>query len=678
MTKNITQTFLETKNHINSHCTTLSPQQINAIHAPLPTLVLAAAGTGKTRTAISRVVKAHKEDDLSLDSIFVTTFTRRASTEMAGRIQETLGSMPEYCGTFHHNCLKLIKEYPVLIEVHGYDSTIEIIDNADRDHILSEVLEPYKNALKAVDIKKKNAMKWMREGINELKGKGLYPVSYKLVKAKVNESNINVLSQKFRELPASVAYQAFLQYQRELERLNLVDFNDIIALPVFAMIDDRILRLVSKRFALVIVDEFQDCSELQFLLAEQLSSQGRYLYMVGDEDQLIYAWRDASLSRVMEFYDNPRFTVCYLEGNYRSQGQIVNLARAVITQNNQRSNKKIKAMLPSGDEPTLVRPHNTYQEARYIVTRIENLLKKKVRPSEIAVLYRTHDYSSSIEAELMSRGIDYTVAKAYNFFEYKEIKYCVAYLRLALNPDNEKAFKEIFNWPRRKNGPQSLKKLIVEAHLRKVSLFQALMEQKNPSSQNKDFIALIEKLGELMRRNTSVRFVMNTLVKELDMERILLEEYGISEGEIRMDRVKKLSAIIDRLKEEYGNYEDTITLLNNEMASSKKMSKEQKVQLMTIHSSKGLEFEHVFIIGAVNGLIPALHGRPGTIDNNDTSLEEERRLMYVAITRAKERLTLCAPEYIQRFGGISECAPSMFLNGLEKFYKNSPIEQNSA
>ncbi len=650
----------------------LSRAQLKAVNGALPTTVLAAAGTGKTSTITHRIAKAYRVDGITLDAIFATTFTRKAANEMTERQQNLINAAPEFMGTFHRNSLLLMKRYPMLLEVHGYNPAIELIDPTDRDHMLSELLKPYEALLKKLSVSKTNAKKWMREGIDSLKGRGLYPIDYHYASAKVTLQNILNLTEKFDQLPAEVAYGVFEAFQIDLKRMSLLDFNDVMALPVFAMRDQSIGTRVSSQFKLVVVDEFQDCSALQFEMAEQLSSQGKCLYLVGDEDQLIYGWRDASLQKVMDFYDNPNYNVCYLEENYRSNAHIINFAVPIITQNKMRSNKVMKAIKPAGKKVVHIQPYDTADEAEYIVAKIARLIKRGTKPSEIAIIYRTNDYSTRIEAELIKQRIDYDVVKAYNFFEYKEIKNCVAYLRLALEPSNEMAFKRIINWPKRKNGDVMMKKIALYAHRHHCSLFEALKQQEKLSPVNRNFIALIDTLSKMIQGDAPVKLLMSSLIKGIDIETVLFLEHGIQEGEIRMERVKKLSLIIDVLKEEYGSYSETMTMLNDEMAHIKKEPKERKVQLMTIHGSKGLEFEHVFIVGAVNGMMPSLHGAPEAIDKHEqyknTNIEEERRLFYVAITRAKECLTISSSKYIHRFGSVSEYEPTMFLDGLDDLY----------
>jgi len=651
----------------------LSPAQLEAVNANLSTIVLAAAGTGKTSTITHRIAKAHQIDNLSLDNIFATTFTRKAANEMSQRVQNLINASPEYLGTFHRNGLLLIKKFPMLVEAHGYKSDIELIDATDRDRILSELLDPYDTVLKTLSISRKNAKKWMREGIDSLKGRGYYPIDYHCSPAKVKQSNILALTKKFDELPPDLSFNVYRNYQEAIKRMNLLDFDDVMALPVFAMRDDVIVSKVRASFKLIVIDEFQDCSALQFEMAEQLSHEGKNLYLVGDEDQLIYGWRDASLQKVMDMYDHPDYNVCYLEENYRSNAHIINLAVPVITQNTMRSKKRMKAMRPEGKRVRHLQPYDTAQEASYITERILKLINKGTSPSEIAVIYRTNNYATRIEAELLKRRIDYDVVKAYNFFEYTEIKNLVSYIRLAIDPLNDMAFKRIINWPKRKNGNAMLRKLEVFAYKHKCSLFEALQKQERITPSNREFIKFISILSYQIADDVPVKYLMETIEKGLDIEMNLFEEHGIQEGEIRLERVKKLGIIIDILKEEYSSYKETIGMLNDEMAHIKKEPKENKVQLMTIHGSKGLEFEHVFVVGAVNGMMPSLHGQPSNSDAEgaykNTNIEEERRLFYVAVTRAKDRLTISSPKYIHRFGSVSEYERSMFLDGLQDLYK---------
>ncbi len=651
----------------------LSLAQLNAVNASTPAVVLAAAGTGKTTTIIHAIAKANVLDGLSLDEVFMTTFTRKAANEMITRLSKLKNSSPKYAGTFHRNSLHLIKEHPLLLTAHGYDSSFELIDATDTDHLLGEALKVHMNYLKSIGINLSVAKRYLRDGINSLKGQGKYSIDFHCAQAKVFENNITTLTDKFQDLPSEIAFQCYEYYQLEMKKMGMLDFNDVIALPTFAMRDESIKARVNKKFKLVLVDEFQDCSALQFELAQYLSHDGKYLYLVGDEDQLIYGWRDADLSKVMDTYTNPNINKYFLEENYRSDANIVNLATSIITQNTMRSNKVMRAHNRAINDVVNVIPYDTKQEAIFIVDRIKMLISNEVKPSEIAIITRSNDYPTIIEAELVLKKIDYNFVKAYNFFEYKEIKDMVSYLRLALDYKNDLAFRRVFNYPKRKNGKVALHKLEALAyHSGGISLFEALKIQDSISGASKVFVDVILTLSQMMQDQKTVKQVMKYLMESLNIEFILHQEHGIQEGDIKFERVKKLSMIIDIMMEEYDSYSDTLSALNSEMENVKKEPNENKVQIMTIHGSKGLEFEHVFIIGAVNGMMPSLHGAPKAIDKNqefkNTNLEEERRLFYVAVTRAKRHLIISSPKYVHRYGSVSEFERTMFLDGLEDMY----------
>lgn len=651
----------------------LSFAQLNAVNASTPTVVLAAAGTGKTTTITHATAKAYIIDELSPDEVFMTSFTNKAAGELNMRLSKLTDNSPKYAGTFHRNSIYLIKEHPVLLTVHGYDSNFELIDATDTDHLLGEALKPHMNYLKSLGINLSVAKKYLREGINSLKGQGKYPIDFHCSKVEVFESNITSLTCKFQDLPPEIAFQCYEYYQLELKKMGMLDFNDVIALPTFAMRDDAIKDRVNKKFKLVLVDEFQDCSALQFELAQYLSHDGKYLYLVGDEDQLIYGWRDADLSKVMDAYTNPNINQHFLEDNYRSDANIVNLATSIITQNKMRSKKVMRAFKPALNDVINVIPYDNKQEAEFIVKGIKTLISNGTKPNEIAIITRSNGYPTFIETELLLHKIDYNFVKAYNFFEYKEIKDIISYLRLALDYKNDLAFRRIFNYPKRKNGKVALNNLAAVAyHSGRISLFEALRAQDRISGANKVFVDGILKLSQMMKENKTVKQVMKYLMDSLNIEFILHQEHGIQEGDIKFERIKKLSTIIDIMMEEFNSYSDTLSVLNAEIVNVKKEPNENKVQIMTIHGSKGLEFEHVFIIGAVNGMMPSLHGEPKAIDKNqefkNTNLEEERRLFYVAVTRAKECLTISSPKYAYRFGSVSEYERTMFLDDLEDMY----------
>jgi len=383
------------------------------------------------------------------------------------------------------------------------------------------------------------------------------------------------------------------------------------------------------------------------------------------------------------YYTNDDFHINYLEENYRSQKKIVELAVAIISKNKMRSSKMMKAMKPAASDIIHVQPYNHKEEAAYVAQEIKQAIESGIAPEEIAIIYRANDYRTFIEKELVKQKIDYNVVRAYNFFEYTEVKALLSYLYLALDSSNDFAFNNIINYPKRGNGDKTLQRITVDAHLQKCSLFDALKSSEKNTDKNQEFITLIEKLRIAIVNNVAVATLMELLVEGIDLERNLLLEHGIEEGEKRFDNVQRLEIILDDIKREASTYEDTLKELQEVILDLEKSTIKNKVQLMTAHTSKGLEFENVYIVGAVNGMFPSLKGS-NNHDSEDeeyinTSAEEERRLMYVAITRAKENLTISSPKYIYRQGSISEYEPSMFLDGMDSYYveKAVDIDKNS-
>ncbi len=664
---------------------TLSVSQKQVVNAPLPTVTLACAGTGKTHTMIHRVIKAHQVDQIALNRIFVTTFTRKAATEMTNRMINIINDAPKLIGTFHRNALQLIKSNPILVKVHGYDDhKIKMIDVVDRDRLFKEFLDPYIANLKKQEITMYEAKKFIRIGIDICKKNAIYPIDYHHNKGYLPE-DFDELNIALSIFPREIFDIVYKNYQEKLKEMNAVDYDDIIALPVFAMRDESIVKPIASKFDLVIADEFQDNSKLQFELLDQLSQGSKNLFLVGDEDQLIYAWRDADLSKVMSYYTNDNFQIKYLEENYRSQKNIIELAVAIISQNTMRSSKTMKAMKHATSDIIHVQPYDHKEEAAYVAQDIRKTIANGVAPEDIAIIYRSNDYRIFIEKELVKQKIDYNVVRAYNFFEYTEVKALLSYLQLALDSNNDIAFKNIFNYPKRGNGEKALQKVTVDAHLQKSSLFNALKYRKKNTEKNQAFIALLSKLKSAMDNDIAVGTLLDMLVSEIELERNLLLEHGIEEGEKRFDNIQRLEIILDDIKREVLTYENTLVELQEVILDLEKSTIKNKVQLMTAHTSKGLEFENVYIVGAVNGMFPSLKGSSNSNiedekeDYVNTSAEEERRLLYVAITRAKENLTISSPKYIYRQGSISEYEPSMFLEGMDSYYveKAVAIDENS-
>lgn len=646
----------------------LTKEQSDAVNAPLPTVVLSCAGTGKTTTMIERIIKAKNEDNIPLSKMFVSTFTRYASQEMTKRLVDKIDDSPEYIGTFHRNCIRLYKKFPRLLSCHGYKvQTLKYVTAVDAERIILSILEKYKDELKQRKLSIQKIKRIAKESIDTLKNEGIYPIDYHCYKAtdsSVLNTNIKILNkiEGFdidNDDMINAMWNIFTEYQTALKDSNILDINDIIALPVFAMNDVIISNTVSSNFKLVIIDEFQDSSKMQFELIKKLSHNYKNAFLVGDEDQLLYEWRDADLKKVMSFYTNQNFNVRLLEGNFRSQKPIIDLSVALITQNKNRSSKIMKPMREIEDPNSVIflQPYDDKFEAYLVAKSIKKLLNEDVAAEQIAIIFANKYYRFQIEQALKNEKIDYNFVKGYGFYEYAEVKKMLSYLTLALDNSNELALDDIINFPKRAIGPLKITNMKLYANKHKLKLYDAVKK----FSVADDFIKIISKLQKLMAEGKRPIEVLGYLTKEIKLHDYLVREYGDAEADDKFLRVQQLQEVLDNLVSEFGSYERAITELWEDIFSINKETIKDKVQLMTAYSSKGLEFENVFIIGAINGNFPSF--------KSDSKLESSRRVFYVATTRAKDLLVISSPKYLHKNGTVVECQPTMFLKGLDNYYE---------
>ncbi len=480
----------------------IDSEQIKAIASPLPTVVAGVAGTGKSTIILHRIEKAIRDEAMGMNEIFVCSPTPKTAQKMTDNLLHLTNGGAEYTGTIYDNAAELLKTYPALLTIHGYSKDFEPVDDTKFDAQLAETLKPYEEYLRTkFAISRHKAKKLLRAGIKSLKGKGFYSIDMYESPAQVTEENILLLTDAFQEVPADIAFEMYEALQKKMKKENLLDSEDLIALATFAMRDMDIRYKVNKKFKLVIIDGFQDFSELELEMAEYLAHDGKYLYLVGDVNQLIDHSDVNRLTRIMDHYgDIPQAQKIFLETNYRSQAYIATLSFQISRISSIQQTHVLK--LEKADTYKVLNhtPFNTNDEADYVKDMIKTLVANGVNADEIAVIARTDKYLEVLENVLTDCKIDYHFEK-----------------------DNS----------------------------------------------------------------------------------------GIS-------NINKAKA--------------------------------NQVQLMTIQGSKGLEFEHVFIIGAVDKVMPLLPEKSQTKPDDKKwikmLLEGERRLFYVAISRAKETLTILSPVHI--------------------------------
>ena len=604
-------------------------QRKAATHIDGALLILAGAGSGKTKTITTRLAYLLS---LGIDpaNTLTLTFTNKAASEMRQRALQMIDSQiphPPLLLTFHKFGLLFLKLYIHLI---NRDNNFVIIDSDDQKKILKSISADLPPNFMAKEISKyKNSF-----------------LSSDEVYALANE-----------EVYKKLAF-IYEKYQNYLIDNNLVDFDDLLLLTYKILHEnDDLNREISQKYQYIMVDEYQDTNEIQLLLLKKLCSTHNNICVVGDDDQSIYGFRGANHKNILDFEKDFNAKVIKLELNYRSTNQILNAANTLISFNKNRYDKKLISAIGDGKEVEVLENYNETAEAETIAKRIKNLIDSGVNPNEIAILYRINALSRSIEDGLRNYGIPYKLVGGMKFYEREEIKDLISYLRLIINPNDDYSFKRVVNKPKRGIGKTTIIKL--EEAKGEKSFFEFIKEDdlsflsKKAAKTLKDFVKMIEFFSTLSLEDLidtiEESIELSTSYKDEDKRRNIEEFYGM----MREKNDLSLREFLNELSLESDQDKIADTLIN----------------VMTIHASKGLEFGYLFVIGMEEGFFPL----------NDADIEEERRLAYVAMTRAKKELTL---SYVKsRFlrGQRTNVAKSRFLTeaGLIKGERVN-LQENSA
>ena len=640
----------------------LNPEQRRAVeHFEGPCLVLAGAGSGKTRVLTTRVCHLVMEHGVPPDRILAVTFTNKAAREMRERVVSMLGGEPKgiWMSTFHALGARLMRRHaPVLGWTRGF--TIR-----DADQSLREI----KKAQKSVDVDPLQCSpRAVRDSISDAKNHLIGVESFR----ESHGGGRNLFLSR-----VAVVYGA---YQDALKRQDAMDFDDLLVLPVRLLESNpELLRRYQRHFSFILVDEYQDTNRVQFRLLELLAADHRNLMVVGDDDQSIYGWRGADLRNILDFEKSfPGARVVRLEQNYRSTPVILEAANTVIRQNLDRKEKTMRTDLEGGAPITLVEAASEADEARWIVEEIERrmLSNPEYDHLDFAVLYRTNAQSRALEDRFRRRGLPYQIVGGVRFYERREIQDVLAYLRLISNPRDMDAFDRVVNYPRRGIGRTSLDRLAVFARASGVDLFEAAGQAEKvpgiPAGARrglKEFAGLIRKYAEKVSYQTAGE-ILAALIEELDLESRLRSEGP--EGRERAENVMELIAAArdfeaEQVMELDEGDRDAFTDLDlflQHVALVTDLdfhdSVADAVTLMTLHSAKGLEFPVVFISGLEEGLFPLMRAY-----DEPRLLEEERRLFYVGITRAMERLYMTHARRRRRAGETLYGRLSTFVDALE-------------
>lgn len=601
-----------------------------------PLLVLAGAGSGKTRVLTTRVAYLIENIGIAPESILAITFTNKAAKEMKERIVSMLGPVgfQIQISTFHSFGLLILREN---YEKLGYKNNFTILDSDDSLTIIKKIMKEMN-----LDVKEYNP-RAIRNKISSSKNELIYPKDYE-----------RIAMTDFEEIVAKI----YEKYMQRLKLNNSVDFDDLLMLPIelFTKNPD-ILKAYQERFKYILVDEYQDTNHVQYLLIKMISAKYRNICVVGDNDQSIYSFRGANFRNILNFekdYDNPK--VIMLEENYRSTKHILDAANSVIKNNTERKDKNLWTSNGTGNKIKYYRASDEKDEAFYVRSEIEKLINSGIPLEDIAVLYRTNAQSRNMEEILLQANIPYKVVGSFYFYNRKEIKDLIAYLKLIYNHFDDISLLRTINTPKRGIGNKTIENLTVKARERNCSLYDAI-----ETGKELEFKKIIEEISNECEKLSLTELV--DLVLDKSGIRKELETEKTIEADIRLENLEEFKSITKSFEEKNGivSLEEFLAEISLVADVEEHKDKKNVITLMTIHSAKGLEFNNVFIIGLEEGIFP---------HNNSFSemegLEEERRLCYVAITRAKKNLWLVNAKRRTIYGMDSMNPPSRFLNEIDE------------
>ena len=624
----------------------LNPEQYRAVTTVNGAiLIIAGAGSGKTRVITFRI--AHMLDmGIPQSQILALTFTNKAAKEMSDRVKELTQRKLQNLtvSTFHAFGVKVLRAD---IDKLGYRENFSIYDETDRTALIKECGRELKFSPDALDI---------------------YKISQLFSNIKTGRKNWQTENDMYRQL-----YDC---YQEGLKLYNAVDFDDLIVLPIKLFRENPdVLERYRDRFKYIMVDEFQDTSHQQYELMHLLADEN--VAVVGDDDQSIYSWRGADYQNIINFEKDFKVTEIRLEQNYRSTGTILDAANGVISHNTNRKDKKLWSGKGEGKPIEIYMPENETEEANFIAESIQGLaIEEKKTYDDFGVLIRANTQSRYIEEAFLQANIPYTMSGGTSFFERKEIKDIISYLRVIANHDDDINLLRIINVPRRGIGRAAIQVINEEAEKLGSTLWTAIQSlvqaEDSAASENlkedlQDFVNLIESNRQKLLSGRGLSKKVREMVEEINYKDYLITEYSKSEKAVRF-KLKNIELLLEMMERweidpdntnpSLFNYLNRITLMSRDNGDDE--NDKGKVNLMTIHASKGLEFPVVFIAGAEEGLIP--HQR--SVDENSGNVEEERRLFYVAITRAREKLIISSCQKRRKMQAIIECEPSRFLDEI--------------
>ncbi|MDD6194772.1 MAG: DNA helicase PcrA [Lachnospiraceae bacterium] len=631
---------------------TLNPQQQKGVFTTEgPVLILAGAGSGKTRVLTHRVAYLIQEKGVAPYNIMAITFTNKAAGEMRERINQMIGVGAEriWVSTFHSSCVRILRQFADRL---GYDNRFTIYDGDDQKSLMKDIC-------KRLDIDTKiHKERAFLSVISAAKDELISPEEF--AQSAMGDFNKTRQAEVYRE------------YQARLKANNAMDFDDLIMKTVELLkFDTEVRSYYQERFHYIMVDEYQDTNTAQFELVRLLASGRENLCVVGDDDQSIYKFRGANIYNILHFEQHyPHATVIKLEQNYRSTGNILNAANGVIANNQGRKEKRLWTEAEEGEKIFFEQFESAYEEADYIAKDIAKRVRKgEYDYGDCAVLYRTNAQSRLLEERLLLSGIPYKIVGGVNFYARKEIKDLLSYLKVVDNAQDDLAVQRIINVPKRGIGATSMSKAVDYAYANDMQLFEALEQVENiPSigraaSKIQPFVDLIYQF-RTVNANEGISSLLQHIIDSTGYVEELRAE-GTEEAKARIENIDELLSKVVTYEQE--NEEPTLSGFLEEVALVADIDSLDEnasyVVLMTLHSAKGLEFPNVYLAGMEDGLFPSYMSI--TADNSDEEIEEERRLCYVGITRAKEHLSITGAR-MRMVRGETQ------YHGISRFVKEIP------
>ena len=613
--------------------TELNELQREAVeHINGPCLVIAGAGSGKTKVLTTRIANLINEGVPSYH-ILAITFTNKAAKEMKERIGKIVDNCESFVGTFHSFGMRIIRENVLKL---GMERNFTILDSDDVLSLIKKILKD-----KGYDTKEVSPS-YIRNRISFIK----------------NEMLTNAEIEKFFQSEMEkIAYEVYLEYNVKLKKNNSVDFDDLLWLPVKLFKENTdVLEHYQDKFQYILIDEYQDTNEVQYKLVKLLAEKYRNLFVVGDPDQSIYQFRGANYKNILNFEkDYPDAKVISLEDNYRSTEMILEAANSIIKNNKERKEKNLRSHHGKGLKIKYMRAYDEKNEIALVISEIKKLFLDGYKKKDIAVFYRTNAQARVVEEQFLKANIPYKVVGSYYFYARKEIKDLICYLRLILNFHDNVSLERVINVPKRGIGTTSIRKLLEKASTENTSMFDVLSSPKEMEFKN--LLIELKKDSESL----SLTELVDDVLEKSGMKRELELDSSL-ESELRLDNLMEFRSITKTYEDttgsvDLGDFLEEISLVAD---ISEHKNEDDVVTLMTMHSAKGLEFPIVFLVGMEEGLFPHQNSF-----NEEDGIEEERRLCYVAITRAKERLYISNAKSRMMYGQTNRNMPSRFIEEID-------------